>query len=81
MLEWNMQPNGLSLASLNMLVAWLLPIFLWSLIWKGLALWVIARRGQSVWFIVFLLVNTAGIGEILYLALTGGFAELKKKSK
>jgi len=43
----------------------------WSLEWKGLALWRAARKGDKVWFIVFLLVNTLGILEILYLYVVG----------
>ncbi len=42
-------------------------VIVWSLVWKGLALWRAAREGEKVWFIVLLLVNTAGILEILYL--------------
>ena len=45
----------------------LLVMLLWGLFWKGLALWHAARSGQWVWFIVFLIVNTAGILEIVYL--------------
>jgi len=44
-----------------------LVLILWELLWKGLALWHAARSGQWVWFIVFLIVNTAGILEIVYL--------------
>jgi|GEM_PF-477749 len=44
-----------------------LILILWELLWKGLALWHAARSGQWVWFIVFLIVNTAGILEIVYL--------------
>jgi hypothetical protein len=44
----------------------------WSLLWKGLALWRAAKRGEKIWFTVFLLVNTLGILEIIYLfAVTG----------
>jgi methionyl-tRNA synthetase len=39
----------------------------WSLIWKGFALWYAARNHQKIWFIAFLVINTAGILEILYL--------------
>ena len=39
----------------------------WSIVWKGLALWKAARRGENVWFIVLLIVNTVGILEILYV--------------
>lgn len=45
----------------------LIAIVIWSIPWKGFALWKSARRGESIWFIVLLLINTAGILEILYL--------------
>lgn len=40
---------------------------LWSLVLKGLALWHAARRGEPVWFILLLLINTMGILELVYL--------------
>lgn len=40
---------------------------IWSLVWKGLALWKSAQQGDAGWFIVFLIINTLGILEILYL--------------
>ena len=39
----------------------------WSLVWKGMALWKAARRGDKGWFIAMLIIHTAGILEILYL--------------
>ena len=42
-------------------------LLIWSLIWKGLALWKAARQSDKWWFIVMLVVNTAGILEILYI--------------
>ncbi len=41
---------------------------IWSLIWKGIALWKAARAGQMVWFICILVINTVGILEIIYLS-------------
>ena len=41
---------------------------LWSAVWTGLALWHAARRQEKWWFIFFIIVHTAGIAEILYLA-------------
>lgn len=38
----------------------------WSIIWKGLALWKSAKNQHKVWFIIMLIVNTVGILEILY---------------
>jgi len=46
----------------------LLLFIVWTLVWKGLALWRAARAGQSVWFIVMLILNTGGLLEIIYLA-------------
>ena len=53
--------------------AWFLaiPLLIWTLFWKGLALWHSARKGSSVWFVIILLVNTLGILEIVYLMMTG----------
>lgn len=40
---------------------------LWSLFWKGVALWKAARSGENYWFIGLLLINTFGLLEILYI--------------
>lgn len=42
-------------------------IFLWSLIWKGIALWKAAKSNQKNWFISLLVLNTLGILELVYL--------------
>lgn len=41
--------------------------FLWTLIWKGLALWKAANKKQLIWFVMLLVINTMGILEIIYL--------------
>ena len=40
---------------------------IWSLFWKGLALWKSARNDERYWFVGLLVINTMGILEILYL--------------
>lgn len=48
----------------------LLPLIIlgiWTLFWKAVALWHAARAKNSTWFIVILLLNTAGILELIYL--------------
>lgn len=45
---------------------WLIAVVVWSLVWKGLALWRAGRKNSPVWFVVLLVVNTIGILEILY---------------
>jgi hypothetical protein len=42
-------------------------LLIWSISWKGLALWRSARLNQPIWFIALLIINTVGILEILYL--------------
>ena len=61
--------------------AWLpflAPAFLllavWSLLWQALGMWHSARRGEWIWFVIFLLIHTLGILEIIYLF---AFAKLK----
>jgi len=56
-------------------IGWLIAIIaisLWSLVWKGIALWFSGRRKQIVWFIVILIFNTAGIIPIIYLIIYRG---------
>ncbi len=40
---------------------------LWSLVWKGLALWHASQRDERLWFVALLVINTGGILEIIYL--------------
>ncbi len=42
-------------------------IVLWTLPWKGVALWKSARLQQKWWFIALLLFQTLGLLEILYI--------------
>mgnify|MGYP003393885173 CR=1 FL=1 len=51
-------------------------LILWSLLWKGLALWHAARQKHMWWFVAILLINTLGILEIAYLFFV---AKLKPK--
>lgn len=44
-------------------------VILWTIPWKGVALWKAARAGQKAWFIALLLVNTVAVLEILYIFL------------
>jgi len=56
------------------LSALVLLAVVWTLFWKGLALWHAGRRGDAWWFVILLVVNTLGILEIIYLFAV---AELK----
>jgi hypothetical protein len=56
--------------------ALLIVLLVWSLIWKGIALWKAAQNGSKVWYIIMLVANTVGILEIIYI-----FFFSKKKEK
>lgn len=45
----------------------LVVIIIWSLVWKGLALWKAGQQKDKPWFVVILVLNTIGILPILYL--------------
>jgi len=59
------------------LILWLIPIIIWELIWKGIALWKSAQNSQKAWFIVILIVNTIGLLSIIYIL----FFQNKKNEK
>ena len=50
--------------SMNFLIV---VAIIWSIIWKGIALWKASRNNQWGWFIAILLINTLGILEIIYI--------------
>jgi len=66
--------TGISLAVISLLFG---IVSLWSLVWKGIALWKSARKKSIVWFIVLLAVNTIGILEILYIFIFSKIGEKK----
>ena len=57
--------------SIGLFVFALVLASIWSLVWKGWALWIAARRGHKVWFIALLVINTLGILEIIYIFTIG----------
>ncbi len=57
----------------NPVIFW--AVFIWSLAWKGIALWKSARLNKMWWFIPLLVINTMGILEILYIFI---FSEKRK---
>ncbi len=61
------QPLHFILAFLPTFILLIPILILWSLWWKGLALWHSAQHKQPWWFAIMLIVNTLGILEIIYL--------------
>ncbi len=50
---------------------------IWSIIWKGVALWKAARNSDKAWFLIMLIVNTIGVLEIIYIF---GFGKKNRQS-
>ena len=75
---------GISLQAVIVLVT---IISIWTLVWKGFALWKASKKNHLIWFIVLLIINTIGILEILYIfvfskiSLKKGKIEQKQKVK
>lgn len=65
--------------SIGFFIFMLAAVSIWSLVWKGWALWIAAKNGHKAWFIALLVVNTLGILEIIYIFAIGK-KELEKKS-
>lgn len=73
---------GMNLASFMAGFSFLLiPVLVWSLFWKGWALWKAAKNDSMPWFIALLLINTVGILDILYIFVFGKVKVAKKSSK
>ena len=60
----------------NQWVIWL--ILLWTMPWKGFALWRAAKNNHKKWFMALFLVNTMAILEIIYIFY---FSKGKQNSK
>lgn len=59
-------------------------IMLWTIPWKGMALWRSARRGHTEWFVILLIFNTLAILDILYIFIfskNGKKEEPKREEK
>jgi hypothetical protein len=41
--------------------------FIWTIFWKGMALWKSAKHDDKAWFIALLVINTLGLLEIFYI--------------
>jgi len=62
-------------------LVWIYIILIWTIIWKGFALWKAARKEDKIWFVVLLILNTVGILEILYIYVFSKMGTKKKRRK
>jgi len=76
-MDWLQQLYGMSpFFIMYPWAGWVFAIgLIWSLFWKGFALWHAAKKDDTAWFIAILILNTLGVLEILYLFV---FARDKK---
>lgn len=53
----------------NINIYWVLAFVVLDLFFKGIALWRSVKHNQRNWFVVLLIINSAGILPILYLTI------------
>ena len=56
--------NNVNSPVLNIII---LVLAIWTIPWKIYAVWLAAKRGQKIWFVVLLLINTVSVLEIIYI--------------
>lgn len=79
---WNMRDYYTNDFGFGLLNLFLIPVVIFDLVLRGFALWKSARKGQNIWFIFLLVVNSMGILPIIYLILNRDVEkEVKKSSK
>ena len=63
---------------LGLVKPWMLIVLvLWTLPWKGVALYKAAQNSQKGWFVALLILNTFALLEIVYIF---GFSKKKEQS-
>lgn len=59
----------------------LILIIVWTLSWKGVALWKAAQNRHKWWFVALLAINTLAILEIIYIFIFSKRKNSKQKNK
>ncbi|MFA7049547.1 MAG: DUF5652 family protein [Patescibacteria group bacterium] len=59
-------------------IVFLSILIIWTIPWKGVALWKSAKNDHKWWFVAMLLINSLAILEIVYIF---GFSKNKKVLK
>jgi hypothetical protein len=54
---------------ISSMLPWLIPVIIWDVIWKLIAMWKAARNHHIVWFILLAVLNTVGILPIIYILI------------
>jgi len=56
-------------------------LIVWDLFWKATGLWKSAKRGDTLWFLAMILINSIGILPIFYLWRTKQLAGVPQEVK
>lgn len=54
----------------------IITLAIWTIVWKGLALWRASTDDNKLWFVLLLILNTVGVLEIVYIF---AISPMKKK--
>lgn len=56
-------------------------ILIWTIPWKGIALWKAARNGHVSWFVAVLILNTFAILDIFYIFIFSKRVKIEKNQQ
>jgi hypothetical protein len=62
-----MSPDFIAFMSQPWFAVVMIAVLIWTLVWKGLALWRAATDDNKLWFVLLLILNTVGVLEIVYI--------------
>jgi hypothetical protein len=57
---------------ISSMLPWLIPLIIWDVVWKLIAMWKAARNHHILWFILLAVLNTVGILPIIYILIYRG---------
>ena len=60
---------------------WMVPLMILDLVLRGYALWRSSRKGQNIWFIFLLIINSVGILPAIYLLTNKGEPSTRNQKK
>ncbi len=63
------------------IIVLLIPLIIWTIIWKGIALWKAGRNDDLLWFVLIFILNTVGILPIIYIFFIQNKKIIKKRIK
>jgi len=59
----------------------IIPLSIWIVCWKALALWKASKKNDKIWFGIILVLNSLGLVEIVYYFLVSKYDKFSFNKK